>query len=114
VNKMKALRDPRSVTLNQLPGVPTDLASYSFSYDHFSPAIGRESGSKGWYIRLIVGQSWNGASVRTSWEYFKTDDNGLIVESPWGMAKQFNGRCKLSVEELENATKEYAEKRVNQ
>jgi hypothetical protein len=110
---MKALKNPQVIELDRL-GVTHKLASYSFGYNHFSPAIGRNSGGKGWYVRILAGQSWRGSTVNTSWDYFKTDDSGLIVESPRGMASQYNGRVRITVESLEAATDKYKELQVNQ
>lgn len=111
---MKALKNPPEIEFDRL-GVTRALASYSFGYGHFSPAVGRNSGGKGWYIRILQGQYSNrSGTTRTSWEYFKTDDSGLITESPRGMASRYNGRVRVSVASLEAATEEYKELRVNQ
>lgn len=103
----------KEITFKQFPFGDNQLASYSFSYSHFSPAVGRESGGKGWYIRIIK-DSYHSRSgtTRTSWEYFKTDDTGLIIESPRGMAPQFNKRVRIT--DLEAMTEKYKEKRLNQ
>lgn len=109
----KPLKNPKLINFEQL-GYTQDLASYSFGYGHFSPAVGRESGGKGWYIRILQGRSFSrSGTTRTSWEYFKTDDTGLIIESPRGLASQYNGRVRISVKSLERATEKYKDKRVN-
>jgi hypothetical protein len=111
---MAALKNPKVMVFSTFED-SYDLASYSLGYNHFSPAVGRESSGKGWFIRILQGRSFSrGGNTTTNWEYFKTDDTGLITESPRGLGKEFNGRVRIDVESLEKATEKYKEKRINQ
>lgn len=110
---VKMLKNPTEISFDDL-GFTNQLASYSLSYGHFSPAVGHESEGRGFYIRILGGRSWRGNTTHTSWEYFKVDESGLITESPRGMAKRYNGRVRIKLDTLEQAVEEYKEKRVNQ
>lgn len=112
---MKALKNPTLIDFDKLVnGWGWQLASYSLNYNHFSPAVGVSTDGKGYYIRTLRDQIHTSTGItRTSWEYFKTDETGLIIESPRGYAGTFNGRIRIDLDSLQKAVEEYKDKRVN-
>lgn len=50
----------------------------------------------GWSVRIETGRSWGGGSTRINWDYFRTDEDGLVLSSPRGCAKEYNKRVRLT------------------
>jgi hypothetical protein len=64
-----------------------ELASYWFG-DKWCPAVDRgESGCFG--IRVVKSSFRSGNSSRFSYDYFKLDADGMVMEAPRGYAKEF-------------------------
>ena len=90
----------REITYDKFPFL-SELASYHLG--RFCPAVheesrwGDEAVNRGYGIRIIDSRMNSRRGYETlSWEYFKADPTGLIVESPRGMASQFNKKLRIT------------------
>jgi hypothetical protein len=109
----KPLKNPHDLPFSRIES-RFDLASMQLSsLSKFQPAVFKKSEGNGYGIRILRSSSYNNFSGtrRTSWEYFYTDDTGLITESPRGLASEYNGRYRVSG--LEEAVEAYKDKRIN-
>lgn len=106
---MRALKNPHELPFERLED-RFDLASMNFG--RFQPAVWKKDGG-GYGIRLLTGSSWDGYSgtTRTRWEYFHTDETGIVTESPRGLGKEYNGRYRITG--LEKAVEKYKDKPIN-
>ena len=95
----------KEITLNELPFNPV-----SMFLGGLKPAVfKKENGTFG--IRIKIGESWKGNNISSNWDYFELDNNGLIITSPRGYAKQFNQKVKII--DIEKMVEEYKNKIVN-
>lgn len=82
----------RQISINDI----TNRFELGFSYPipNIPPVHKSESG---WTIRILVGESWGmGGSRNTKWDYFRTDLDGVIKESPRGFAKEYNKKVQIT------------------
>lgn len=92
------------------------LASYRMGRQ--CPAVFEERHSQtnellGYGIRILESRMDTRRGYHTtSWSYFKTDTTGLVIESPRGMAKQFNKRIRYT--DMPAAVEFYKDKILNQ
>ncbi len=86
------------------------LASYKVF--NWCPAVSkRDDGS--YSARIIVSESMNRYGNRKmSWDYFEMDATGLVISSPRGMAKEFNGRIRYT--DMDAAVEYYKDKKINE
>lgn len=63
--------------------------------DTFSPAITHNKNKEGYSIRIKTGQRLCGNYMNTYWEYFETDETGLIVRAPRGLALKYKNKVRL-------------------
>ncbi len=61
----------------------------------------------GYSIRIFVS-----IGMKNEWQYFELDTAGLILESPRGMAKQFNK--KIRIVNMDEMVEAYRDKKINQ
>lgn len=85
------------------------LASYTV-FGSWSPAVWKTS--DGYGARILVGSKAGARGTRMDWDYFGFDREGTVVQSPRGMAKQFNGKVRFV--DMDRAVEEYKAKRVNE
>lgn len=99
----------KEISYKNFPYLP-DIASYQV-FGKWSPAVYKEA--KGYGIRILKSQTVRfDGSTNTSWDYFKLDENGLIVESPRGLSKQFTRKVRIT--DMETFVESYKEKRINE
>jgi hypothetical protein len=66
-------------------------------WGRFSPGVFKNESGNGFGIRILKGFSCctsGGGSI--SYEYFELDKTGLITGSPRGLAKQFDGKVRIT------------------
>lgn len=86
----------REINVEQLP---FELASYNFM-GRFCPAVTTNS------IRILKGSSHSlGGNTTTTYDYFKLNSDGVIIQSPRGYAKEYNKKVKII--NMEEAIKKY-------
>jgi hypothetical protein len=55
-----------------------------------SPAVGIESGGRGYYIRILAGETRSrDGSLTTKWDYFYLDADGTVAVAPRGYARDY-------------------------
>jgi hypothetical protein len=100
----------KEMDLEQLPRI----ASMTLPWGErgFCPAVIKEKQKEGYSIRILVSsnQDFRSSRVQTSWDYFTTDAEGVIISCPRGMTKQFKG---YRIRDIAAKVEEYKEKRVN-
>jgi hypothetical protein len=67
-------------------------ASYYFGRT-WCPAV--DAGGDGYQIRVVKNDTRTGSSQTTSYDYFRLDSTGLVVESPRGYAKDYTKRVRV-------------------
>ena len=80
------------------------LASYCV-FGNQSNAVNKKE--TGYSIRLMVS-----IGMKSEWSYFELDNTGLIIESPRGMAKQFNKKIRIT--NMDEMVEAYKGKKINQ
>lgn len=80
------------------------LASYCV-FGNQSDAVNKKE--KGYSIRIFVC-----IGLKSEWQYFELDTTGLIVESPRGMAKEFNKKVRIT--NMDRMVEVYKDKKLNQ
>lgn len=76
--------------------------------DSFSPAVTHYKDKEGYSIRIKTGQRLCGNYMHTYWEYFETDETGLIIRAPKGLALKYKNKVRLLG--LADAVEEYKAK----
>jgi hypothetical protein len=82
-------------------------SSYRFGEEEY-PGVSRHG--DGYQIRIQVSNFLRGNSHKMTWDYFYLDATGLIVKSPRGYSKAYNGKVRvidIAQEESYYATKEF-------
>ncbi len=109
----RALKNPYELPFDSIER-QFDLASMTFG--RFQPAVWKKGSDEkpGYGIRILVSSAYNHRTqtTHTSWDYFYTDETGLIIQSPHGLGSKYNGRYRITG--LDEAVKKYEKKVVNQ
>lgn len=88
-----AKREPREITLAEI-AARFDVAGASYWWEYrlwearWCPAVDRRDRG-GYSIRFVKARTVSGDNVRTTYDYFELDDDGLITTAPRGFAKDF-------------------------
>lgn len=109
---MGALKNPPELPF-ELIEARFDIASMNMG--KFKPAVWRktEGETPGYGIRILVSSSYNrlSGSRKTGWDYFYTDEAGVITQSPRGFGKDYTGRFRITG--LDKAVEMYKDKPIN-
>jgi hypothetical protein len=83
-----AKREPREITLAEI-GYDFDIAGASYWWGaRWCPAVFRRDHG-GYAIRYVKTQTVSGDDVRTTFDYFELDADGLITVAPRGFAREY-------------------------
>lgn len=83
-----------TITEMHIDNLPFTLG-YQYPVKHIPP-VHKDPETGKWSIRIEKSVTQTGATTHWNWDYFKTDPDGLIVESPRGFAKQYNKRVRIT------------------
>ena len=81
------------------------IFKFLFKIGNQSDAVNKKE--KGYSIRIFVC-----IGLKSEWQYFELDTTGLIVESPRGMAKEFNKKMRIT--NMDKMVEIYKDKKLNQ
>lgn len=69
------------------------VAAYELGGKVFPPVCKDENGK--YHIRIKTGMSVRGRYVSYSYDYFVLDETGLIIQSPRGLAREYNKKVRI-------------------
>lgn len=61
----------------------------------YCPGVIKDPKTGGYSVRILTGDGWRGDTRSTQWDYFEMDPTGLVISSPRGLGKEFNGRIRI-------------------
>ncbi|MCX5066697.1 hypothetical protein OOJ91_12485 [Micromonospora lupini] len=88
----------RSRTVREMPAAALvagyQLASYWFGIT-WCPAVGKTRDG-GYQLRVLRSEVTRGTETSTRYDYFRTDPDGLVIESPRGLGRETNRKVRLT------------------